>query len=219
MPIYKFEQHTLPNGITRVTTAVPDGSGPYPLVVSLHYGGPVSPWYGRGLLESVVVPAMGDFGAVFIAPDCAADRWRDPSGIAAVSEAMAWVSNTREIAPDIIPGRSVLVGYSKGGIGAWAIAEQLPELFSCAVVMAGAPPTEALTDERISRWTIPLHVIHAEQDELIPLGPTAAMAAHMQELGAPVTLTTLPGITHFETHRFANPLADAATQLVQHWRD
>ena len=80
---------------------------------------------------------------------------------------------------------------------------------ACGIVMAGAPPP-SLDPERARRWSTPLYIIHAEQDELIPLAPTADMAATLAAAGAPVNIEILPGVSHFETHRFATPLRAAA---------
>ena len=47
-------QLTLPDSERRYTLAIPDGytgQEPTPLIVSLHYGGRVTPFYGRGLVE------------------------------------------------------------------------------------------------------------------------------------------------------------------------
>ena len=70
MPAYLIEQHAPPNSGAHVTTARPESAGedPRPLIVSLHYGGPVSPWYGRGLLESVVTPALQGWGQYLSRP-------------------------------------------------------------------------------------------------------------------------------------------------------
>jgi len=214
MPAYLIEQHTLPNSGAHVTTARPESAGedPRPLIVSLHYGGPVSPWYGRGLLESVVTPALQELGAIFVAPDCAAERWIEPVGVNAINAAVDWIST--QFAVDMT--RTALVGYSKGGIGTWALTERFPEKFSCGVVMAGAPPP-SLDPERARRWSTPLYIIHAEQDELIPLAPTADMAATLAAAGAPVNIEILPGVSHFETHRFATPLRAAAPWLRAQW--
>lgn len=92
------------------------GQGPrrdsrLPLIISLHYGGPVSPWYGRGLLEQVVVPALSELTAVMIAPDCPADRWSDDICDAGVIAAMDYA--IAELDAD--PARVLLTGYSLGG--------------------------------------------------------------------------------------------------------
>ena len=47
----------------------------FPLVMALHWGGPVSPFYGRGLLEGLVAPGLAKLGAIIAAPDCLGQGW------------------------------------------------------------------------------------------------------------------------------------------------
>ena len=81
--------HALPNiqeqvlqpGDRRYTIAIPasyTGDQPVPLVLALHYGGTVTPYYGKGFLVGLVEPALRDLGAIIIAPDCTADDWTQP---------------------------------------------------------------------------------------------------------------------------------------------
>ena len=53
----------------RYTLLVPEGGGTRPLVLALHYGGEVTPFYGRGILELLVAPALAELGAVIAAPE------------------------------------------------------------------------------------------------------------------------------------------------------
>ena len=69
---------TLPASGAPFTLSVPadhDAHKPAPLVVSLHYGGPAPPYYGRGLLEGVVEPALRTLSAIMVAPDCPGPAW------------------------------------------------------------------------------------------------------------------------------------------------
>src|SRR5688500_7701121 len=56
----------------RFTLSVPpgyDGLRPVPLVLALHYGGSAFPaFFGRGILELLVQPALEPLGALIVAP-------------------------------------------------------------------------------------------------------------------------------------------------------
>ncbi len=97
---------------------MPDGYSPAkaaPLVVSLHFGGPISPHYGRLLLESVVEPALRPLGALMVAPDCDAPAWATPECESFVLDVIDQIANEYAVYQD----RVLLSGYSKGGIGTW----------------------------------------------------------------------------------------------------
>lgn len=68
-----YEMTTAPSGsLLRYTLLVPpayDGETPVPLVVALHYGGEVTPFYGGGMIETLVEPGLGQLGAIIVAPD------------------------------------------------------------------------------------------------------------------------------------------------------
>ena len=54
-----IHQVTLPESERGYTLAIPDGDikqKATPLIVSLHYEAEVAPFYGRGLLQSLIVP-------------------------------------------------------------------------------------------------------------------------------------------------------------------
>jgi poly(3-hydroxybutyrate) depolymerase len=109
---------TLAGGQTvRYTLLVPPHSGErrLPLVVALHYGGKVTPFYGRGIVEGLVQPALAELGAAIVAPDALDQGWDDPLDEGAV---LALMDHLLASLP--IDRRRVLVtGYSMGGVGAW----------------------------------------------------------------------------------------------------
>lgn len=195
------------------TLSVPAGYAPErpaPLVVSLHYGGPVlSPYYGRGLLETVVEPALRPLQALMLAPDCPARAWAEP---ACEDTVLALIEHVRA-SYAIDERRVVLTGYSKGGIGTWALAAKHPQRFSAAIAMAGRPPTAL----EAARWRVPLYVIHAREDEVLPIGPTTEAVKQLRAAGWPVEFEILEGVTHYETHRFAAALGRAVAWLQRVW--
>ncbi|MFT5449805.1 MAG: putative peptidase [Gammaproteobacteria bacterium] len=167
-----------------------------PLVVSLHYGGPVTPFYGRGLLEGLVEPALRELGAVMVAPDCAQRTWRDcEQSVLRVIEHLATTHFVDR-------RRIVLLGYSKGGIGTWDLASRHPALFSAAIVMAGQPGD----DLSAAQWTVPLRAIQAGSDEIFPPAPTRDFITRLQARGVDASMEQLDDVTHYEMVRFSEPL-------------
>lgn len=207
-------QLALPGSGRRYTLAVPEdytASGPVPLVVSLHYGGEVTPWFGRGLLENVVEPALRELGALIVAPDNASRGWANSEAEQHVLELLEYVSGRYEVDRD----RVLITGYSMGGMGTWYLAPRQRGWFTAAIPMAGRPGE----DVGNAAWETPTYAIHSAADELIPLEPTRAAVDRLIERGAPVELVVVEGITHFQTARFMPHLQAAVPWLRRVWND
>ena len=132
----------------------------YPLVVALHYGGKVTPFYSKDFMASLVDPALRDLDAIIAAPDCPASGWTNPVSEAAVLELVLLLMKEYTIDS----GRVLILGYSMGGSGAWHMASRHPALFSAVIPISA--PAETATTPVIT--DIPLYVIHGELDELVP---------------------------------------------------
>ena len=208
-----ISQHTLalPDGtLVRYTLSVPEGylpGEPVPLVLALHFGGKITPFYGRNILELLVEPGLRELGAIIVAPDALDPGWNDPRDEAAVLALLDHVSETYAIDPK----RVLCTGYSMGGAGTWFIANRHQDRFTAALPIAGRPPQEGQS------WTIPLYVIHSRDDEVVPLGPTEAHVASLRNQGADVRLVIVEGLRHFDTPRFVGPLQEAVPWLVEIW--
>lgn len=196
----RIVQEVVPGSTLRYTLSLPAGDGvprAAPLVVALHYGGPVGPWYGRGLLEEVVQPALRPLGAVMVAPDCAERAW-----LACGDDVEAVVAHVRE-SLGLADSCTVLAGYSKGGIGVWDLVSRARGAYSAAVVMAARAPEAAVLDG----WSLPVRVLHGARDELFPVSPVRAAVVRLRESGVDADLTVVDGTSHYEMHRFVEPLA------------
>ena len=213
-PAPEVQQLVLQQGNQRVTLALsrvqPGGQRP-PLVVALHYAGHGAPFYGRGLLEGLVEPALRDLGAVIAAPDCTGPDWTAPRSQADV---LALLDHLQETVP-VDPRRTLITGYSMGGHGAWHLAARHPDRFAAALVMAAWPPPAALA----AGLRIPLYVIHSRQDEVVPLAGTERAIYELQARGAAVELVVVESTGHYETHRFVAPLRAAVPWIEQVWRE
>jgi len=89
--------------------------------------------------------------------------------------------------------RVYLIGYSRGGFGAWSMAEQFPETFAAVVSIAGGGIRHYLnrTNEKTAFWAF-----HGANDEVIPLSDTVVLVRRLQELKRNVRLTVFEETNH-----------------------
>jgi outer membrane protein assembly factor BamB len=194
----------------RYALSLPEsGKGAGPLILSLHYAGHGAPYYGRGMLESLVEPALRDLGAVIVAPDCPSSSWTTKESEEAVLALLDFVAASYGTDPE----RVVVAGYSMGGMGVWHLVSRHPERFSAAIPMAGAPRDADL--ERVART--PLYAIHSRIDEVVPLTPTREAVTRLRDGGARAELV-LVDVPHYESARFEPHLEKAADWLRGIWR-
>ena len=152
---------------------------------------------------------MRSLGALIAAPDCNHGRWDNQESEADV---LALADNLAELYP-LDQERTLLTGYSLGGMGTWYIAGRNQERFSAALPMAAGPPgsSVALT------WRIPIYAIYGREDELIPWQDTAEAVNNLLERGASAELLLLDGVSHYETGRFMRPLQKTIPWIRRAW--
>jgi predicted peptidase len=206
-----LHRETLPleNGqVLRYALAAPPreaGKG-RPLVLALHYGGEVTPYYGMDFLRILVAPALRYLDAYIVAPDCPGQGWTDPASERAV---LALLDHALQRWP-VDPERVVVTGFSMGGVGTWFLAGRHPERFSAAVPVAGQPVGEP--DVRV-----PVFAVHSRQDEVVEAGPTVAAIVGLRNRGGTAELLLVEGPTHYRTREFVGPLSRAVAWLEQVW--
>ncbi len=206
------ETATLPSGdMLRYTILVPESyqaETPVPLIVALHYGGQVTPFYGRGMIDYLVAPALGELGAILVAPDA-----RGGSGWTAAQneEAVLWLTRSLVNSYAIDPDRILLTGYSMGGRGTWYIGSRNQDLFSAALPISGGPEGGSV------EWKIPVYVIHSVKDEVMPFPATEAHVQKLRDQGASIELRVMDNLTHYDTDAFAIPLREARPWVKVVW--
>lgn len=182
-----------------------------PLVLALHFGGSVSPYYGKEFLTLLVEPALRDLDAIMVAPDCPGRGWIDPISEKAVLALIEGIIDEYNIDPKKI----VVTGFSLGGIGTWHFAARHPELFSAAIPISGVPDAKVAPIVE----NIPVYVIHSKDDEIIPIEKVRAFVKKQKSQGASVHFVEVQGIGHYETYRFVQPLRTAIPWIKETWRD
>jgi predicted peptidase len=214
-PIMLLKITELKSGLKlRYSLSLPRDYSPsrsYPLVVALHYGGKVTPFYGRGFLSSFVEPALEDLGAIIVAPDCPKEGWTNAVSETAILELMLLLMEEYDIDSD----RVVLLGYSMGGAGTWYMAARHPDLFSAAIPIS-AP---ADLDKTPIVEHVPLYIIHGEKDELFSPLDVKLLYHKQKNNGAEIEMITVAGEGHYQLARFINPLKAIIPWIRKIWED
>ncbi len=207
--IYELEE---PGSGRPFTLAIPpdfDSEAASPLILSLHYGGRVTPHFGRGLLELLVEPALRDLGALIVAPDSGAGGWTNAESERDVIELLDYI----EASYKVDRRKTLVTGYSMGGAGTWYMAPRHPDRFVAAIPMAGRPEPELDAFD----WETPMYVIHSRADELIPLEPAKAAVESLRLKGSDVELAIIDDITHFQMALYRPYLRAAIPWIKRVW--
>lgn len=198
----------------RYTLAFPPSfspSRPYPLVVALHYGGRVTPYYGKPFMTNLILPALGGLDAIMVAPDCPGEGWTDPLSEEAV---MALIRRVEKDFP-VDPRRLVITGFSLGAIGTWKLALEHPELFSAAIPVSGMPPKGIV----VGPAGPPLWVIHSQSDEIFPLEPMRKFINFCEAQGLRIEFRPVAGLSHYQYDTFVPSLRDAVPWVKKLWTE
>ena len=186
-----------------------DPSEPRPLVLALHPGGSTGAYYGTQFLRGVVAPALADWGAVIVAPDVPARSWANDASergvMALLEDVMARYAIDTE--------RVLVTGFSLGGRGTWYLASRHPDLFTAAIPMAARSDSDDA--ERVG--DMPVFIIHAREDQVVPFAPAEQLAQEMGERGQTVSFLPLEGVGHFQMN--AEPLGVASEWIVERWAE
>jgi hypothetical protein len=104
------------------------------------------------------------------------------------------------------PDRTVLSGYSMGGIGTNQLAMEHPDLFARAVSLAGG--VGAVPSLPNLRW-VPVYLAGGVTDELVPITVQKAEADRLDALGYRYRWLVYPAVDH-AVFELADSFADAA---------
>jgi predicted peptidase len=184
---------------------------PRPLILALHPGGDRMPNYGSRFMQQVVLPALSDFGAIAVAPDCPAQAksWADPIADKAV---MALLDKVRQ-EYEIDPHRILVTGFSMGGRGTWFMSSQHPDLFTAAIAMAAS--TGDLPQDRLAR--VPTYVIHSRDDKVVSFDQAEQNAHALEKLGRTIKFEEVRGPGHFDMGGYIEPLKQAGKWIAAAW--
>lgn len=211
--IYQKSLTSEAGDLVRYTLSIPGAFSAMekvPLIMALHYGGDVIPWYGKGYLTILVEPALWGLGAVIAAPDCPTPAgWDNPRSESAVLALMNHLKGHYTIDAD----RVVLTGFSLGGIGAWSLAARYPDLFSAVIPVSAMPKPDSVETIR----DVPVYIIHSTGDEIFPVKRVEAVVEKLKLNGLPVRMKTIEGISHYQTPSFVDALRETTSWIMRTW--
>ena len=179
------------------------------LITLLHWGGPVYPFKGWEILSGLGMPAFGELGAIIVSPDCPSGRWDDPVSEAYVMELYKWLIDKYEIKKN----KTLLAGYSFGGVGTWFIAARNQNEFAGALPISARPLGEAVDVD----WSIPIYIIHSRQDEVFQIEDTVKAVELLRNKKTSVELKIVEGVTHYDTYGFIEPLKETIPWIRKVW--
>ena len=207
------QEMTLEDGsVLRYTIALPSAytpQQPTPLILALHYGGTVTPFYGKGLLTQLIEPALRDLKAIIIAPDSPAGGWANTTSETKVMQLLQTLGKQYAIDAQ----RTLVTGYSMGGVGTWYFATHQTEYFAAAIPISGAPPPGIDNVAEI----LPLYVIHSRKDELFPIAKVEQTLAQLKTAGKRAQLVSLDEPGHFDIGEFGDSLKAAIPWIMKIW--
>jgi predicted peptidase len=183
---------------------------PVSLILALHWGGPTWPFVGETFLAELIATALKELGAMIAAPDRTADEWTNPQSEAEILGLIKFLKDSYPIDKN----RTLVTGYSLGGIGAWYFGGKYPEEFTGILPISANPPPEVIETE----WATPVYAIHSKQDEWYPLENTQRVIKELKAVTSNIHLTVVTNATHFETNKFIEPLRESIPWIRDLWR-
>lgn len=121
----------------------------------------------------------------------------DPASIPGVRRSAAVVADTVAalVREHPTPGKPIVVGFSQGGVLAYALATRHGAAFSAAFPV-GAFLQAPLWDEALAAHAPPIEAFHGEADPLVTLDLATGTRDGLAARGIPVVLHTYPGVPH-----------------------
>lgn len=108
-------------------------------------------------------------------------------------------------------GRTIVTGFSQGGVLSFVLATRHPSIIALAVPLAGSLPPELVPQGRAPARAPPIVALHGQGDTVHPVGPTREVVERLREVGWDVQLRTWAGVGH----TVPGPMREAMAKLLE----
>ncbi len=175
-----------------------------PLILQLHGVGERG--YGKDDLFAVDVHGFSkiltdaEYPCLFVMPQCPPDTFWPVR----VESILAFIDQLKQAYP-VDEDRVYLTGLSMGGYGTWLTAQAKPDLFAAIAPVCGGGLSWATSELKMPIWTF-----HGTEDCVVKPYHTEEMVEKLEQQGADVTYTSLPGVAH-------NAWDHAYNDTLVHW--
>lgn len=177
-----------------------DPAKTYPVVLSLHGGGPrrhfedllepFSPGFAYGLGRLVSPDTQSRHPAFVVAPWSGGGGW-DATNLRLVMDTLAALRAEFKVDTN----RFYVTGQSMGGHGTWAILAAHPNVFAAAVPVCGwGDPVNAPVIKGIPIWAL-----HGTADTIVPVSGSRDIIQALQKTGGKPIYWEYQGATHAAT--------------------
>ncbi|GGK31766.1 hypothetical protein GCM10007962_27650 [Yeosuana aromativorans] len=191
---------------------VPEGASETnkkPLIFNLHGGAQNNIPEAHKSTDCLISPGLdGIIEAFIISPNSNAQLWYEPNN-------QIQILALYDLATSYLPidtSKIAITGYSDGGNGSWFYAQYYPNMFSAAIPMATSYNT-AKSNGSVEPITIPLYVIHGENDTLFPVETTQGYVDESIAAGSDINFVIAPGLDHYHPCDYVSYLREAAQWL------
>ncbi|MGD2122938.1 MAG: prolyl oligopeptidase family serine peptidase [Gemmatimonadota bacterium] len=168
----------------------------WPLMIYLHGGGLAGIELERmeSFMNAWVLPSIEDLSLILLAPVLPGDGpWRSDD----LATLLDQVSANYQVDQD----RVYLVGYSRGGNGAWNLGADYSRRFAAVVPIAGRGVANVCRIKPAAVW-----IFHGVEDTTVPPETSESMNRSLEGCDANVRLTLYPDVGHdSQTPTFQNP--------------
>ena len=176
------------NYLLYLPAAYAQSKDPWPLVLWLHGDGGQENRGGIAEIKSYGPPHMAEEGKEFPFILLAPQLWGDVHWDADILHALLQeVMHEYRVDAD----RVYLMGYSRGGFGAWELGCSYPDTFAAVVAISGRPMTAVERLKDCGVW-----IFHGEEDKGVPVDGARNMYDGLKSAGGDVRITVYPGVGH-----------------------
>lgn len=200
------------SGSMRYSLYLPEDNpadGSRALVLVLHYGGQPVGFYGRPLIEQLILPAFGALNPVIVAPVSMSGDWTNPQNEQAVMSLLETLEQT--YATD--PCRRVISGYSMGSVGTWHMVAQHGSYFSAAISVSGFKSIDP------RNCKTPIYALHSRIDSIFNADQLSAEIDELVAAGCDAQVDFIDGVDHFDIPAFAPLVKTTLPWLMDLWQD